>query len=629
MKQKVMHLVKSLSSFAYLNMTQFLGAMNDNIYKLLIIYFFIQIEGIENSHIVLSTTGAIYVMPFLLFSSSAGILADRFSKRNIIITTKLLETMSVILGLLSFYYSSMLGAYCTLFLLATHSALFSPSKYGILPELLPQEKISQANGLMTSFTYLAVILGTFLASFMLDVTGRNFIIAASFCIAIALVGVCSSLFIQHTPPSGSHRKFNLHFVYEIYKTLKLVKHEPSLLAAMLGSAFFLFLGAYVQLNMIPFAVQSLHLTDVQGGYLFLLTAIGIGSGSLISGKISGKKVELAIVPLAALGITACFFSLDLLSPNLFYIIPLVILTGIFGGMYLIPLDSYIQIASPKQHIGQAVAATTFLSFVGVLLASATLYIVTELFGLRANEGFIIMGCLTTVLTLVYSYLFFDYLTRFIGMILSRLHFKITFEGQANIPDVPAIYICAHTAWNDTLLLLGLQRRRMRFFVEREHEHTMWLKRLYRMLQVVIIPEIETLEHSPRCLSAIKKSLDRGISVCIFIESHNVDRELEKLKHAHLVKEILKSSHCPLITVEIEKGEKDQNLPRFITKLMHKIRVPATVTLHSVPWEEPETSKLSRNLGSKQKKTNRVRGNSATTSSIFFKEKLKPEECQQF
>src|SRR3984885_10995937 len=197
------------TSFTYLNVTQFLGALNDNIYKLLIVYFFIQLEGIEYSHQILATTGAIFVIPFLLFSAISGTLADRFSKRDIIVTTKILELVIMGLAVCAFAFQSKWGSYGILFLLATQSAIFGPSKYGIVPELVSSERISKANGLMTSFTYLAIILGTFLASFLIQITDRNFIICAIFCTFIALVGLYTSFCIEPTPPSGSEKKFQV------------------------------------------------------------------------------------------------------------------------------------------------------------------------------------------------------------------------------------------------------------------------------------------------------------------------------------------------------------------------------------------------------------------------------------
>ena len=566
------------SSFTYLNTTQFLGALNDNIYKLLIVYFFIQVEGIESSHRILATTGAIFVLPFLLFSASSGTMADRFSKRNIIVLTKTLEFVTLSLGVIAFQYESKIGSYTVLFMMATLSAIFGPSKYGILPELVASDKISKANGLMTSFTFLAIIMGTFSASFLLDITNHHFIFAALFSTFMAFIAMAASFCIEYTPPSGSSKRFNILFLAEITRTLKNASAHPSLLAAIFGSAFFTFLGAFVQLNMIPFALQSLHLSDVQGGYLFLLTALGIGSGCIVAGKLSGKTVELGLVPLAGLGVTISCYLLDLFSDYLFAILPLVVILGLFGGIYQIPLDSYIQVTSPNTSRGQIVAATNFLSFFGVLCASALIYLISEVFSFEADKGFTIIGSLTLFVTTAVGFQFFDYLTRFIAMILSKLHFKTKLEGIENIPgDNPAIFVCTHTAWNDTLLLLGAQRRRMRFFIQQEMDHQHhWIKRLYHLLRVVFIPAIEPLENNSACIDMIKNLLMKGSSVCIFVESPDLLKEIEKLKQSYSFQELSESGGYSIIPVVIEKGEK-QNQSTFITRMLNKFRVPAAVS----------------------------------------------------
>jgi len=572
-------IVRRFSSFSYLNLTQFLGALNDNIYKFLIVYFLIDMQGIERSQTILATTGAIFVLPFILFSSSSGILADRVSKRNIIIFTKILELVVMISGVAAFYFHSTIGSYFILFLMATHSSIFSPSKYGILPELVSEEKISKANGLMTSMTFLAIIFGTFTASFVLQVTHRDFIFAASLCCLIAIVGVCTSFCIEYTPPSGSSKRFDARFLKDIYQSLKQANEEPSLLMAVFGSAFFLFLGAFTQLNMIPFAVQSLHLTDVEGGYLFLLTSLGIGTGSLIAGKISGKTVELGLVPFGGIGIAISALMLDYFSDTFYPVVALVMILGMFGGIWQIPLDSYIQVTSPNQLRGQIIAATNFLSFIGVLCASALVYMIKEFFDLNADKGFTIIGCMAILVTIFYTYKFFDYLTRFIAMALSRIHFSITFRGMHLIPDGPAIYICYHQAWNETLLILGSQRRRMRFFIEEEQSHSPLMKKLYRLLKVVQITSIEPLEHNPDCLNAINNSLKKGISVCIFLSHPNLDEEMTRLRHSDGFRDILKGTDYPIIPVTIDQGEKHHK-SRLLTRLLRKFRVPAEITFGS-------------------------------------------------
>ncbi|WP_213152330.1 MULTISPECIES: MFS transporter [unclassified Neochlamydia] len=580
-------LIRKYSSFTYLNVTQFLGALNDNIYKLLIVYFLIDQEGIENGHKILALTGAIFVLPFLLFSAFSGVLADRCSKRNIIAFTKILELMVMMLGILAFWYESRWGSYLILFLMAAQTALFGPSKYGILPELVPHDKISKSNGLMASFTFLAIISGTFFASFLVDITGRNFIVAAIFCTVIALVGVISSFCIEYTPPAGSLKKYDARFLYDIYSNLKLASLHPSLLMAVCGSAFFLFLGAFVQLNMIPFATQSLHLTDIQGGYLFLLTALGIGTGSVVAGKISGKMVELGLVPIAALGVAICCFMIDLFSHNLVMVMGLVILVGFFGGIYEIPLDSYVQVASPKKNRGQIVAATNFLSYIGVLCASIMLYLTEEMLKYSPDKSFSIIGTITLFITVLIGYQYFDYLARFIGMILSRLHFQVNYYGLENIPETPTIYVCSHTAWNDTLLMLGAQRRRLRFFIEQEQGHSSkFMRRLYRLLRVVFIPDIEPLERNTACLMAIKKTLDKGISVCIFVENEAIEEEIEKLNHSYSFRKILDETYYSIVPVIISKGMKDKKA-RWFVWLMEKFRVPASIAFNTkIPGEQP-------------------------------------------
>lgn len=572
----VTNLFKRLSSFTYLNVTQFLGALNDNIYKLLIVYFLIQLQGVEHSHQILAITGAIFVIPFLLFSAGSGTMADRFSKRDIIVTTKILELVIMGLGVCAFAFQSKWGSYAILFLLATQSAIFGPSKYGIIPELVSPDKISRANGLMTSFTFFAIILGTFLASFLAQVTGRNFIVCTIFCTFIALVGLVTSFCIEYTPPAGSEKKMQAFFLKDIYQSLKIASQEISLLPAVLGTSYFLFVGAFTQLNMIPFSVQALGLSDIEGGYLFFLTALGIGVGSLVAGKISGRIIELGLVPLGALGISICCFLLYFFSSHLIPVLVLVVLVGLFGGIFEIPLDSYIQVASPKLVRGQIVAAANFLSFIGVLLASALIYLNSEVFGLAANEGFKLMGSLTVLVTIAFSFQFFDYLTRFIAMILSKLHFRTVYRGLENIPDCPAIYVCTHRAWNDTLLLLGAQRRRIRFFIEEEQEHSKWLRRLYSLLRVVFIPDIEPLAKNPECLAAIQSTLKKGISVCIFITNWDVYKEVETLYQSAPFNKIIEAADYPIIPVYIEKGIKHPRL-HFCKRLLKKYRVPASVS----------------------------------------------------
>lgn len=568
------------SSFTYLNATQFLGALNDNIFKFLIIYFCIDMQGITNSPRILATAGACFVLPFLLLSSTSGTLADRFSKRNIIVATKILEVVVMVCGIIAFSLQSVLGAYSILFIMATQSALFGPSKYGILPEIVGSEKISQANGLLTCMTFLAIIAGTFLASFITDITDRNFVFASFVCTGIAVAGLLASFGIQYTPPSGSTKKINPWFLGELYKTAKIIQQQHGLLITVLGSAYFLFAGAYIQLNIVPFAIQSLHLTDVQGGYLFLLTALGIGAGSFLAGKLSGSSVELGLVPLGGIGMTVGCFLLNLWPDQLAAVIPITMMLGLCGGLFLVPLDTYTQVASPSQLRGQVVATTNFIGFLGVLCASVATYFICEVCGYKAESGFIFLGYLTLAMTLAYIALFYDYLTRYLGMILSHLRFKMTICGQENIASSnPSLFICNHTALNDTLLMLGSQRNRMRFFTARHYEQESWIQRLYRLIKSVKVPSIERIDSDLDHMNLIMQTLKKGISICLLIDESYGDEERNRLIRA--CQELLANTPYSLIPVSIQKGSKLQK-DRPLAQFLKKFRVPASIAFATEP-----------------------------------------------
>lgn len=417
-------------SLGFLNVAQFLGAMNDNIYKLVLIFFLIQLEGATQANFILSAAGAVFVVPFLLFSSMAGILADRYSKNRIVIAIKAAEIGIMLLVIVSFAFQQKIAGYALLFLLASQSAMFGPSKYGIIPELVPQNKVSKANGLITSFTYLAIIAGTFLASFLTEISNRNYVLVGGFCLLLAIVGFLSSFGIKYTPPRGSNKKINWFFPKQILHTLLECRDKKHLLTAIFGSSFFLFIGAFTQLNVIPFAFQSLGLSEVYGGYLFLAAALGIASGAYFAGRVSKHHIELGLTCLGGLGISLFFILLSSSNSNITLALISLFALGFCGGNFIVPFDAYVQIFSPEENRGHVIAASNFLSFVGVLLASFAIYFFNQALGLTSATSFFIMGLLTLLCTLVLFFrlsdLFLSYtaqkiLHRFLPVKTDNLH----------------------------------------------------------------------------------------------------------------------------------------------------------------------------------------------------------------
>ncbi|MCE5293302.1 MAG: MFS transporter [Chlamydiales bacterium] len=515
-----------------------MGAMNDNIYKLLIVYCFIAIEGKDASNQILASIGAIYVLPFLFLSSTAGTMADRYSKRSIIVIVKCVEFCVMGLGLVSFYLGSKLLAYSALFLLACHSAIFAPCKYGIVPEIVPRDQISKANGIVTSCTYTAIIVGTFLASFLTDISGHNFILASAAAIFFAALGIFFSQRIPRTPPSGSQKEISPRFITELLINLKLIFKQPTLLTAVCGSAFFLFVGSYAQLNMIPFALETLGMTDVQGGYLFLLTALGIGAGSLLAGKLSGKTVELGLVPFGGYGIATCCILLSVLHNYIVLEIILIALIGVFGGMYLVPLDSYIQIASPKTIRGQVIATTNFLGFFGVLMSAGMLYFLSEVIGLRADNGFLVVGIIALIYVSGISFAISGYVLRFFSMLLSKCKYKAQVQGHAHLKGhAPALFFSTLPSWPWAAILIGSQSRRMRLFVIGDTSNKLpWHERLLCRFNILnSIDSLEDLQPTTKTGKSIREAMERGTSVAVFIPQSLSDeiRPLKALWQHHI------------------------------------------------------------------------------------------------
>lgn len=519
----------SWSSFRYLNICQFIGSMNDNIFKLLLIYFCIALEGNKASSFILSTAGAVFVTPFLLLSTTAGTLADRYSKRTIIVITRGFEIGIMLFGMASFYFQSMPFAFFALFLLACHSAIFGPCKFGIVPEIIRQEDISKANGILTSFTYIAIIVGTFLASFLTDITGKNFVLSTAICAFFSCISLVASTFIQKTAPSGSKKKISPYLITEIRKNLKIIGKEPSLLSAVFGSAFFLFIGSYVQLNMIPFAMKVLHLTDVQGGYMFLLTALGIGTGSYLAGRFSGKAVEFGLVPIGGFGMAICCFLIDYYSDSISHVLLLIYLVGMMGGMYLVPLDSYIQVASPKTYRGQIVATNNFFGFFGVLCSAVMLYIISDVLQLEPDKGFTFIGIMSLCVVSIISISMSGYIVRFFSFLFTYVLFPASLKGKEAIPlDKPSVFIVPQIFWPWAAVLLASQRRRVRLLTMKSfHEEPPMIAKLARrLIPILVIHDMKEVMPGSENEELVRHALERGTSVALFCTKKTLHEQMD-------------------------------------------------------------------------------------------------------
>jgi acyl-[acyl-carrier-protein]-phospholipid O-acyltransferase / long-chain-fatty-acid--[acyl-carrier-protein] ligase len=426
-------------SFACLNLAQFLGALNDNLFKLLVIFLLISTIGPEESSLIVSIVGAVYVIPFLLFSASAGVLADRFSKQKMIRALKGIEVILTSLAIVAFYTQSTWGCYTLLFLIATHSAVFGPPKYGIIPELVEKNNMTKANGHIITLTYLAIICGTFLASFLVDFTNKSFVLSVSFCLFFSILGLLFSFGIQKTPAQKSNKKINALFFREIFRIIVECRKEALLAPCLFGSAYFLFIGAFTQLNVIPFAIQSLKLSEAAGGYLFLFTALGIAAGTFLANRLLKKKLDLNTSCLSGFCIAVIFFAIWVFSSQLIPVLILLTLLGVFGGVFVVSFDTFIQMNSPLRQRGQMIAAANFLGFFGVLIAAFCLYFFGDLLSLSPAMGFFCMGFITllssTFLCLVLLEVFLPFLS---GRLFAKKGLKVI--DPLKLCNVSSLYV---------------------------------------------------------------------------------------------------------------------------------------------------------------------------------------------
>ena len=506
------------TSFAWLNATQFLGAFNDNVLKLLIIFFIIGLKGPAMAGVAAAEAGAVFVLPFLLFSPFAGVLADRISKQRVIVAIKIIEMAVTALGACIFFAGNETGLFVVLFMMATHSALFAPSKYGIIPELVEKEQLSYANGLLESFSYLAIILGTAFASLLSELTRGNYAASSLFCIGIAFAGFTTSLRIEKTLPANPKSGFGYPFLKETKKNLSYIAEDRELMLAVLGAAYFMLLAAFTQMNVIPYGMQVLGLTQEKSGYLFLMTALGIGAGSFIAGKLSGRGVEFGLVPLGAIILSAASFALQLVPPSLSVILPILFILGFSAGMFIVPLQAFIQLRSPKERLGEILAASVFLNWTGVLLASGLTYFLTAFLKFPASRGFAALGFLTMILTLIAVKILPDFLVRFVIVLLTRVCYRIKVIGKENIPLAgPALLISNHVTWVDALLLSATQQRRIRFIMDRSIYNNRLLNPLFRLIKIIPVSSQDSRKELVRFFQDARAALDEGYLVCIFAE----------------------------------------------------------------------------------------------------------------
>ena len=513
-------------SFRWHNATQFLGALNDNIFRWLMVFFLIGLLGDEHAQRITSLTGLVFVIPFLLFTAPAGVLADRFSKRTIIVLVKWAELTVMLLALAAFYFNSRYGIYGVLFLMCTQSAFFGPCKYGIIPELVEREKVSRANSYLEGLTYLSIVIGTAAAPFLASMVRPDFVLAALVCVVIAVVGLWTSIHIQRTAPRVTGETMSLFFVKDIHRALQAVWHDRQLILAIFAAAYFLLVAGFAQIGMIPYGMNDLGLTDTQSGYLFLFAAIGIGLGSCLAGRISRRTVEIGLIPIGALGMALMATGLGV-ARHIVAVAPLaglglvVVMVGLFGvscGLFIVPINSFIQLRCPDAVRGRVIGASKWIGWVGVALAGAILYI-CDLLNVSVSTVFWVMGLITLALAGITIIRLPDFMFRTMLVMLTQALYRIRMVGVEHVPtEGGALIVSNHVSWVDPFILLATQQRRIRFMIDRTiYEQLWWANWLFRLGRLIPVSAKDSPKKMVAAIRQARQAMDEGDLVCIFAE----------------------------------------------------------------------------------------------------------------
>jgi len=503
-------------SFWCLNIAQFLGALNDNLFKLLTLFALTRIFGPERISRVTSIVGIVFALPFLLFLPAAGVLADRISKQRLVIAAKILEVLVMLAGLAAFLTMNGPALYATLFLMTTQSALFAPAKYGILPELVDRTLLSLANSRIVMWTNLAILLGTFGTPTLVTLFGDRLTPVSAITVLVAIVGALVALGIEHVPPAGSPRRASWWFWTDIFRSYRAIRHDRYLTLAIAGVAYYSMAGAFLLQNLLPFGMRHLGLTEVQSGYLFATGAIGVGAGAWLAGRLSGRNVEFGVVPLGS-AILACASVLVGCTRSWSVAAFGAWLAGVGAGLFAVPLEAFIQLRAPHHRRGEVMALNNFLSWSGILAGSAMVQAFDRA-GLTPARGFGAIGALTLLLTGLGLVILPDFVVRFVGVVLTRSLYRVRALGLDYLPtEGGALLVANHVSYLDALHILAVQQRRVRFLMYRPIYERHPLRPIFRLMGCIPIAPEDPPRQLLRSLQAARKALDDGFLVCVFAE----------------------------------------------------------------------------------------------------------------
>ena len=561
--------------------TQFQGAFNDNAYKNLIVFIILGtgIAKADRDRLVL-VAGALFSVPFILFSMTGGFLADRYSKRTVTIGTKLFEIAVMALAIAGLAWQNLHLEMAAIFLASTQAAFFGPSKYGLLPELLPEPRLSWGNGVIELGTFLASIAGLVSGAFLADVFHGRQGWSGLIFLSLSFVGLITSLGITKVPAADPVKKFRANPIGDLWAQLRLIRRDRVLWLAVLGNTYFWFLGALLTANIVFYGEDVLHSTSTRTGILQAAVAIGIGLGSLAAGYLSSGKVEYGLIPLGSVGMT--LFGVLLSARNLSFPHVLILLAalGFSAGFFAVPVNALIQHRPDEKDKGGVIAAANLLSFVGIGGAAGIYYFFQHYAHFSPPSIFLSVSLVTVAATIYVLYLLPDALLRLLLWIATHTLYRIHLEGRENVPSKGgALLVPNHVSMVDAVLLIASIDRPIRFLMFKgSYDHPL-VKPFARIMGVIPISSQLRPREMITSLRTATQALKDGEIVCIFPEGQ-MTRIGQMLPFRRGMERIVKGVDVPIIPTNLggvwgsifsfERG-------KFLWKFPRKIPYPVTVT----------------------------------------------------
>ncbi|NRF69582.1 MFS transporter [Aquincola sp. S2] len=556
--------------FAPFFWTQFLGAGNDNLFKFaftVMVTYQLQVSWLPASQAGL-VIGAVFILPFLLFSATSGQLTDKYDKTTVIRLVKNIEVGIMLLAALGFMTRNVPVLLACVFLMGLHSTLFGPVKFAYLPQHLNERELTGGNGMVEMGTFVAILLGNLAGGALIDIPGVGAQIVAVACVVVAILGRLCAQFVPPTPATDPRLKINWNPFSETWRNLKLAHGNIVVFRSLLGISWMWFFGAVFLANFPVFAKDVLHGQPGVASLLLVVFSIGIGTGSLLCEVLSKRHVEIGLVPAGAIGMSV--FAIDLyfatrgLPPSALQgvgefldraehwrVLTDLLLLSLFAGLYSVPMYALIQLRSAPTHRARIIAANNILNALFMIVSSIAAGAMLAA-GFTVPEVFLATGIANAFVAAYIFLLVPEYLLRFIAFITTRCVYRFRVRGDENIPtEGAAILVANHVSFVDAIVLMAASPRPIRFIMDHRIFRVPVLGWLFRLAKAIpIAPQKEDPKAYEAAFAAADKVLSEGDLLCIFPEGGITrDGNLQAFKGG--IMKILERRPVPVVPVALQ------------------------------------------------------------------------------